>query len=639
MKYDQYVSLIKSLESYAATNRKTYEYKVLGLALLGYGYFFGLILLALAIPLAVILLLFWAPAAVIRIALLLGKIVWILVPVLAAFFGFLGGAIKAMFAKVPEPEGRELTRETAPELFEFVDSTCKELRAKRPKKVLVTDEFNAAVATLPRIGMFGRKVYMLLGLPLMKALSPDQFKAVLAHEIGHISERHGAFAKWAYQLREAWGRFIDSQEEHEHKFAALYEKFVNWFFPYFTAYSFVLMREHEKDADRYSVQIVGAKPAAEALIALETQTARLNEVFWTKVHEENVKSASAPKGIFSRMITELGSSDPEHETKTLTRAVQVPTDYNDSHPSLAERLKLIGYWQGEGLPQAPSPADVSAAQFFLGDQTAAFIRDFDIDWDEKVEQDWRKRHEHFQKGQKRIAELDAKGSDDELSAEEMIEKASLIAEEKGNAEALPLLQRIVQRFPEHAEANYFLGGVMLASDDERGLDHVQKAMQLDDKWRFAASDVAFQYLRSKGRFDEAKTYANAMEQEEELLKKAQAERQIVSHTDSFEAHALESEVVENIVSKLTYYDEIITLYLVRKVVTHRPDVPFHVLFIELRKAKRFRGEVSLNAEEILKIAVERLGDIDIGYFAVLEGQFAAVKPQLEAIDGAKILTR
>ncbi len=638
MKYDQYISLIKNLESYAATNRKAYEYKVLGLALLGYGYFIGLILLFLAVPVVIGLLLLWAPGQVLRIALLLGKVVWILVPVLAAFFGFLGGAIKAMFAKVPEPEGRQITRDEAPELFDFIHSTCKELRAGRPQKVFITDEFNAAVATLPRFGMFGRKVYMLLGLPLMKSLSPDQFKAVLAHEIGHISEKHGAFAKWAYQLREAWGRFIDSQEAHEHKFAALYEKFVNWFFPYFTAYSFVLMREHEKDADRYAVQLVGAKPAGEALIALETQTARLNENFWAKVHEENVAQATAPKGIFSRMLSELGTNDPEHEEKTIARAVQVPTDYADSHPSLGERLRLIGYWQGDGAPAAPSHAGANAASHFLGESVAAFVRDFDLDWDEKIAKDWRTRYEHFQKSQKRIAELDTKANDD-LTAEELIEKASLIAEEKGNAEALPLLQQIVQRFPQHAEANYFLGGVMLSSDDDAGLEHVKRAMQLDDKWRLAASEVAFQYLRSKGRLDEAMTYAKAMEEEEDILQNAQVERQTVAVGDSFELHSLAPEVVEKIISKLTYFDEIVGLYLVRKVVRYRPDVPFHVLFVELKKPKRFGGGSNLNAEDILKIAVERLDDGELSYFAVLEKEMAALKPDLEKIEGAKILAR
>lgn len=101
---------------------------------------------------------------------------------------------------------------------------------------------------MPKLGIFGRKVILLLGLPMMKALSPEQLKAVLAHEIGHISGKHGLFTKWAYQMREAWGRLIESQELAGHKFSFLYKKFVEWYFPYFTAYSFVLMREHEREA-------------------------------------------------------------------------------------------------------------------------------------------------------------------------------------------------------------------------------------------------------------------------------------------------------------------------------------------------------------------------------------------------------
>lgn len=592
MKYDQYVSLIQSLESYAASNRRAYEYKVLALALLGYAYFFGLILLALAVPVVIILIIYASPGAVMRTVLLLGKIAWIALPALAAAFGFLGGSIKAMFARMPDPEGRELKQEDAPELFQFVNTTCEELRAKRPEKIFVTDEFNAAVMTLPRIGLFGRKVYMLLGLPLMKALTPDQFKSVLAHEIGHISEKHGSFMKWAYQLRESWGRFIESQEAHEHKFAALYEKFVNWFFPYFTAYSFVLMREHEKDADRYAVQLIGARPAGEALIALETQTARLNEVFWTEVHRENVTMAQPPKGIFSRMLASFANTDRDHQTKTLARAVQVPTDYNDSHPSLAERLRLIGYWKETDLPALPSQSETNGAEYFFGDRAKGLVEHFDLDWDEKIAKDWQSRHEHFQKSQQRIAELDSKASDDELTAEELIEKASLIAEEKGNSEALPLLRDLVQRFPENAEANYVLGGVMLATDDEAGLAHVEKAMKLDVKWRLAASDVAFQFLRSKGRLDEAREYAKNVEEEEEVLQRAQVERSTVTAADGFEIHSLDKETVEKIKSKLNYYEEIIGLYLVRKIVKYR--LIFHFTFSLLNCENRNASAIPIS---------------------------------------------
>ena len=203
--------------------------------------FLALILLVL-IPIGGIVLLIWtAPEQMTKILLYTIKIWWVLIPGLA-LLGFIGSAIKAITAKVPDPEGTELSRSEASELFELVERTCKELRAKKPAKILVVDELNAAVVTMPRFGIFGQKVLLLVGLPLMKALSPDQFKAVLAHEVGHISGKHGSFAKWAYQMREAWGRLIDSQEANSHKFASLYKNFVDWFFPYYTAYSFVLMQ-------------------------------------------------------------------------------------------------------------------------------------------------------------------------------------------------------------------------------------------------------------------------------------------------------------------------------------------------------------------------------------------------------------
>jgi hypothetical protein len=335
------------------------------------------------------------------------------------------------------------------------------------------------------------------------------------------------------------------------------------------------------------------------------------------------------------MLASLETVDRDHEAKTLARAVQIPTDYHDSHPSLGERLRLIGYWNGTDVPDAASRADTNAAEYFLGNAADELVKGFDLEWDEKVAKDWTSRHEHFQKSQERLTELSTKGSDDELTADELLEKAGIIAEKKGNAEALPLLVQAVQRFPEHAEVNYFLGGVMLATEDEAGLAHVEKAMQLDNKWRFAASDVAFQYLRSKGRLEEAKKYARVMEEEEESMQKAQAERQTVAVTDRFEAHSLEPEAVEKIKTKLKYYDEIAALYLARKVVEHRPDIPFNVLFIEMKKAKLFGGS-SVSSEDLLKIAVERLEDVDIGYFVILDKGYEKLIPRLEEIDGAKI---
>ncbi|KXK01512.1 MAG: peptidase M48, Ste24p [Acidobacteria bacterium OLB17] len=353
MKFDQYISLIRGLEKSAASNRGWYEIRVMLLTMLGYGYFFGLILLMFA-PIAIVAIGFWyAPATTWDQILLLTRLWWLIVPGLTMYFGFLGTAVLAITAKVPDPEGTEIQRSEAPKLFEFVNTACKELKAKKPKKILIDDSFNAAVVTMPKLGIFGRKVILLLGLPMMKALSPEQLKAVLAHEIGHISGKHGLFTKWAYQMREAWGRLIESQELAGHKFSFLYKKFVEWYFPYFTAYSFVLMREHEREADREAVNLVGKTALGEALILVETKERSLAEEFWAAVREENITNDKPTLQIFSRMIAALSVEDPDRSRPSLEKALAVPTDLEDTHPSLADRLRAIGYWTDGELPPTP----------------------------------------------------------------------------------------------------------------------------------------------------------------------------------------------------------------------------------------------------------------------------------------------
>jgi len=638
MKYEKYVTLIRHLETSALTNRKFYEYKVLSLALLGYAYFLGLIVLFLILPLILIAGLIIVPGEVLRVLLLAAKLWWLLVPATGVYFGFLGGAMKALFAKFPEPEARVLSRTEAPELFHFIGEAASALRSKFPRRVLLTDEFNAAVVTVPRFGLFGQKVYMMVGLPLMQALSPEQFKAVLAHELGHISGKHGGFGKWAYQLHESWGRFIDSQEQNQHKLAAFYEKFVNWFFPYFRAYSFVLMREHEKEADIYASELTGSQALAEALITLDVRGTELQQVFWKSIHEENLINEEPSKDIFSRMMSWLREPDSAQSSDILKKALEVPTDYNDSHPSLADRLLLLKFRTDDyQLPLPPKP-DRSAMDAFLGRHAEVLIREFDEKWDKQIAGDWKTRYDHHQERTKRLGELDARGSDEHLSAEEMLEKAGIMIEQKGHAEALPILEQTVKLYPENAEANYTCGTVRLVTGDESGLEMLNRSMTLDPKWKYSASDVAFQFLRSRGRLQEAAVYAEHIENEQETFQKAQAERSGIFAKDKFEVHSLDQATVDGIIAKLEYFEEITAMYLVRKKLQYMPEIPYHVLFIDLRKPKTF-GNKDLKVHEILKIAVDRMKDYEVNFIAVLGKTYGEMKPDLEKIEGARIFER
>jgi Zn-dependent protease with chaperone function len=610
MNYQKYISLIKELEVYAAEHPAAYRYKVGLLASLGYAYIIGMVVVLLAFPLIVLLGLIANFEAVAKLLLLFAKLWWVAVPVAIAYFSILGGIFKAFTVRVPEPQGRELTNSESRKLFEFVGDICKKLKAARPHKILITDEFNAAVVTIPRFGMFGRRVYLLLGLPLMKALSAEQFRAVIIHEIGHISGKHGSFAKWAYQLQESWSRIFESQAQHENKAAFLYEKFVKWFFPYFGAYSFVLMREHEREADSYAVQYAGERPLGEALLALRTRTAMLSEVFWKGIEKENAEHDLPTPMLFSRMMMAFDSSDRERDELTIEKALEIPTDYADTHPSLAERLKRIGYWSGEKMPDLPQAVNESAAAYYIGGDLLNFLTGkFDVEWQEKAAQGWKDRYEYYQKSNERLTELSIK---EELNAEESYEKACIIAAKQKRSDAIPELRKLLDRFPDHAEATFALGLLLLEEDDdETGFALLKRSVELDAKLKARANEAAFNYLRTKGRFEEAAPYAEAVEESLAEIDNAEKERKGIFLTDVIIPHKLSPEQAEAVKRILSFHEEIVKAFVVSKELKYFSDIPFNGLFLifDLGRAKTS----GVSAQDIVDTLIKQLGECGVNF--------------------------
>src|SRR5437867_901284 len=90
---------------------------------------------------------------------------------------------RALWVRLPLPEGRPIARREAPALFVVIDGLRGQLRSPSFHRVLIVGEVNAGVRQAPRLGVFGwPRNYLLLGLPLMDLLSADEFRAVLAHE-------------------------------------------------------------------------------------------------------------------------------------------------------------------------------------------------------------------------------------------------------------------------------------------------------------------------------------------------------------------------------------------------------------------------------------------------------------------------
>src|SRR5262245_20318365 len=85
----------------------------------------------------------------------------------------------------------EVTEREQPELFQFIRSLCQEIGCRMPARVYLSHDVNAAVSyptSILNLIVPPRKD-LLIGLGLVNGLNLVEFKALLAHELGHFSQR------------------------------------------------------------------------------------------------------------------------------------------------------------------------------------------------------------------------------------------------------------------------------------------------------------------------------------------------------------------------------------------------------------------------------------------------------------------
>ena len=183
----RYSALVARLEREATAAPARYKRRIFLLSTLGYAYPVAVLTGILITITGAIYVIAWTPAAMIGVGLSFGA-KFFAIPLLALSYAI----VRSMWVSLPPPEGRRIARAEAPELFELCARLRKRLRGPKVHRILMTDEFNAAIVQVPRLGLLGwPKNYLIVGLPLMLAMSPRQFEAVLAHEYGRRCARIG----------------------------------------------------------------------------------------------------------------------------------------------------------------------------------------------------------------------------------------------------------------------------------------------------------------------------------------------------------------------------------------------------------------------------------------------------------------
>lgn len=562
MTAEQFKALVAQLEERARRDPAGYKLRVVLLGLLGNAYLLAMVLAIGLAFLAALVSVVYLKAAGVKLAIIVAVLLWLV--------------LKALWVTLPAPEGTELQRRDAPELFALIGELRRALRAPRFHQVLVTDDFNAGVVQAPRLGLFGwDRNYLLIGLPLAKALTVEQFKAVLAHEFGHLAKGHGRVSNWIYRQRLRWQRLMQALEATESKGAFLFKPFLRWYAPYFNAYSYPLARANEFEADATSARLTSPRAAAEALTGADLLGRYLNERYWPEVHakaDDLPKPATAPYAAMSDRFA--GGLDASTTEAWIGHALAAEATLDDTHPSFGERLGALGM-----APHLALPAPGASADRLFGPSREALTRAFDERWRERVQPEWQKRYQEVQQGRRRLAELDAKhASGAELGLQEAYDRAQLTESVgKDTESALGQLRALHERAPADAVVLYTLGARLLAREDESGRALVEDAMRRDEDSIVRACRALRDYCWRKGLKQEAQQWHERMMARIELEQGASDERSVVRTDDKFERHGLAADVLARLQAQLKSIRGMRKAYFVKKRVRFLPERLSYVL--------------------------------------------------------------
>ncbi len=595
-----YQALVASLEADARRDPDGMRRRVFALIALGYGYVFGV----LGVILAAIVLVIALAVSTKNIAL-----TWKL---LAALFVVAGFILKALWVRATPPEGVRLRPGQAPMLEQRVEEIRAALRAPRPSEIVLTEEFNASVMQIPQLGVFGfPRTYLVLGLPLMYALTPAQFDAVLAHEFGHLSGSHPKRGLWVYRMFRTWHQLMTQMEQSKSWASGLFDRFVHWYVPRLNAYGFVMSRADEYAADADAARVTSAAAIGGALVALELRGRVYERTVWSTVWARADHEPDPPEQSWRAVPQMLREGDAHPERRDwLGAALLARASENDTHPSLHERLHALSLVPPDAKAAVPTaeqlltsaPLERAAAEHYLPEVAAERLVALDRSWRTEVAAKWRARFQEVQAKRARLTELRASGAASELTeAERLLETGALLSELDGDEAAIAPLEQGIALGPAPAWAHFILGRGLLARGDDAGEPHIKQAIDLDFDAAQPGVSLLYRYFEKAGRTDAMEQILAWYEQRAQANQESHHERNSLERTDRFVAPELTDADRRVVHAAVRETPGVKSVVVARKVTRHYPEHPMLVVLVERRLGAILRsGRYTTLVEDLLK---------------------------------------
>lgn len=212
----------------------------------------------------------------------------------------------------------EIHRNEQPELFKLIDRLVEEIDTPFPKKVYLSPEVTAAVFYDSSFWsmFFPIKKNLQIGLGLINTTTEIEFKAILAHEFGHFSQKSMKVGSYVHNFNQIIFNMLYDNDSFDKGARSLGEasnyfaifvmialqivKGIQWvlkqLYTYLNKSYMALSREMEFHADTTAASITGYKPLKESLLRLDIAEVAFNGVL--SHYDSKVNDSIKSKNIY-----------------------------------------------------------------------------------------------------------------------------------------------------------------------------------------------------------------------------------------------------------------------------------------------------------------------------------------------------
>lgn len=285
---------------------------------------------------------------------------------------------RAARLKIAPPTGLTLSEDKAPELFGQV--RVLHARYKRPDipRIVITPRYEVDIIKTPRwvLPIWSSNTIVVIGLPVLQSLSPQQLDCMVARRIGQFSKRDNLLTNWLYQLRQAWQQIRTATAKNK----ATGIEPLRWFFALYTplysgvsAYAAILDELH---ADYYAMQLYNDQEVLDMVTSDALCRWYLEKRYWPAVYKISAAGKVLPAP-HSKMASAIRTNLKGDKLLILIREMlQHQPRWNEPLPSFKSRIKSIGH----DKPRVLDFSGETAGTHYLGKSMDGIITVIDKSW-------------------------------------------------------------------------------------------------------------------------------------------------------------------------------------------------------------------------------------------------------------------